>query len=77
MVTSTGNAPEKKISSAFIYFFGSFGGILFGYDIGVMTGACRSCRTIGTCRAMRHHRLDHIGRHVRRYLWRRTRRSAL
>lgn len=39
MVTSTGNAPEKKISSAFIYFFGSFGGILFGYDIGVMTGA--------------------------------------
>lgn len=38
MVTSTGNAPEKKISSAFIYFFGSFGGILFGYDIGVMTG---------------------------------------
>lgn len=39
MVTSTGNASEKKISSAFIYFFGSFGGILFGYDIGVMTGA--------------------------------------
>lgn len=39
MVTSTGNAPKKKISSAFIYFFGSFGGILFGYDIGVMTGA--------------------------------------
>ncbi|MBE6085749.1 MAG: sugar porter family MFS transporter [Selenomonas ruminantium] len=33
------NAQEKKISSAFIYFFGSFGGILFGYDIGVMTGA--------------------------------------
>lgn len=30
---------NKKISSAFIYFFGSFGGILFGYDIGVMTGA--------------------------------------
>ncbi|GHP13782.1 MFS transporter [Lentilactobacillus fungorum] len=30
---------EKKISSRFIYFFGSFGGILFGYDIGVMTGA--------------------------------------
>ncbi|CAM2777124.1 MULTISPECIES: sugar porter family MFS transporter [Dellaglioa] len=30
---------EKKISSKFIYFFGSFGGILFGYDIGVMTGA--------------------------------------
>ena len=30
---------EKKISSSFVYFFGSFGGILFGYDIGVMTGA--------------------------------------
>lgn len=30
---------EKKVSSKFIYFFGSFGGILFGYDIGVMTGA--------------------------------------
>ena len=30
---------DKKISSNFIYFFGSFGGILFGYDIGVMTGA--------------------------------------
>lgn len=32
-------ATEKKISSGFIYFFGSFGGILFRYDIGVMTGA--------------------------------------
>lgn len=30
---------EKKISNGFIYFFGAFGGILFGYDIGVMTGA--------------------------------------
>ena len=30
---------EKKISSRFIYFFGAFAGILFGYDIGVMTGA--------------------------------------
>lgn len=30
---------KKKISSSFIYFFGAFGGILFGYDIGVMTGA--------------------------------------
>ncbi|MGE7759673.1 sugar porter family MFS transporter [Peribacillus sp. NPDC097895] len=30
---------EKKISSGFIYFFGAFAGILFGYDIGVMTGA--------------------------------------
>lgn len=31
--------PEKKIPANFIYFFGAFGGILFGYDIGVMTGA--------------------------------------
>src|SRR5699024_1710824 len=30
---------EQKIPSGFIYFFGAFGGILFGYDIGVMTGA--------------------------------------
>ena len=30
---------KKKIPQSFIYFFGSFGGILFGYDIGVMTGA--------------------------------------
>ncbi|MCL4493455.1 MAG: sugar porter family MFS transporter [Firmicutes bacterium] len=30
---------EKKVPSGFIYFFGAFGGILFGYDIGVMTGA--------------------------------------
>lgn len=33
------NHVTKKISSGFIYFFGDFGGILFGYDIGVMTGA--------------------------------------
>src|SRR5690625_146102 len=32
-------ANEKKVSSKCIYFFGAFGGILFGYDIGVMTGA--------------------------------------
>ena len=30
---------RKRRSLAFIYFFGAFGGILFGYDIGVMTGA--------------------------------------
>ncbi|AMS04755.1 sugar porter family MFS transporter [Acidipropionibacterium acidipropionici] len=35
----TSASSDKKISSKFIYFFGSFGGILFGYDIGVMTGA--------------------------------------
>ncbi|MCD8847307.1 sugar porter family MFS transporter [Staphylococcus sciuri] len=30
---------KSKVSNSFIYFFGAFGGILFGYDIGVMTGA--------------------------------------
>lgn len=30
---------NSKVSNGFIYFFGAFGGILFGYDIGVMTGA--------------------------------------
>lgn len=30
---------NKTVSTGFIYFFGAFGGILFGYDIGVMTGA--------------------------------------
>lgn len=39
MKAGTDNGAGKKISSKFIYFFGSFGGILFGYDIGVMTGA--------------------------------------
>ncbi|BAL84442.1 putative sugar transporter [Selenomonas ruminantium subsp. lactilytica TAM6421] len=39
MANGSSSVQEKKISSAFIYFFGSFGGILFGYDIGVMTGA--------------------------------------
>lgn len=31
--------PTRRIPAGFVYFFGSFGGILFGYDIGVMTGA--------------------------------------
>lgn len=30
---------EKKVSSKFIFFFGSFAGILFGYDIGIIAGA--------------------------------------
>ncbi len=30
---------KRRRSLTFIYFFGAFGGILFGYDIGVMTGA--------------------------------------
>lgn len=30
---------NSKVSNRFIYFFGASGGILFGYDIGVMTGA--------------------------------------
>jgi sugar porter (SP) family MFS transporter len=32
-------SKKRKRNLAFIYFFGAFGGILFGYDIGVMTGA--------------------------------------
>lgn len=32
-----GNSRRRSLT--FIYFFGAFGGILFGYDIGVMTGA--------------------------------------
>ncbi|WP_068427648.1 sugar porter family MFS transporter [Piscicoccus intestinalis] len=36
---ATGDTPRRKIPAGFIYFFGAFGGILFGYDIGVMTGA--------------------------------------
>ena len=30
---------RRRRSLKFVYFFGAFGGILFGYDIGVMTGA--------------------------------------
>jgi len=30
---------KRRRSLKFVYFFGAFGGILFGYDIGVMTGA--------------------------------------
>lgn len=33
------DSTPHQISRKYIYFFGSFGGILFGYDIGVMTGA--------------------------------------
>lgn len=32
-------SKKRQRNLAFIYFFGAFGGILFGYDIGVMTGA--------------------------------------
>lgn len=32
-------AIMSKISSKFIFFFGSFAGILFGYDIGIIAGA--------------------------------------
>ncbi|MEK1396649.1 sugar porter family MFS transporter, partial [Limosilactobacillus fermentum] len=29
----------KKVSTNFIYFFGALGGLLFGYDTGVISGA--------------------------------------
>ncbi len=37
--SSTSSPTSGAVSRGFIYFFGAFGGILFGYDIGVMTGA--------------------------------------
>ncbi|MCQ9347772.1 sugar porter family MFS transporter [Corynebacterium phoceense] len=39
MAATASSLAEDRISRGYIYFFGSFGGILFGYDIGVMTGA--------------------------------------
>lgn len=40
MQNNTESAPKiHKVSSAFVYFFGALGGLLFGYDTGVISGA--------------------------------------
>lgn len=36
---------NKKISPALIYFFGAFGGFMFGYDIGIINGALPGIKT--------------------------------
>lgn len=35
----------KKVSTNFIYFFGALGGLLFGYDTGVISGAISSSKS--------------------------------
>lgn len=36
---------KKKISPTLIYFFGAFGGFMFGYDIGIINGALPGIKT--------------------------------
>ncbi|MBV4431248.1 sugar porter family MFS transporter [Clostridium tyrobutyricum] len=36
---------QKKISPKLIYFFGAFGGFMFGYDIGIINGALPGIKT--------------------------------
>ncbi len=36
---------ERKVSPTLIYFFGSFGGFMFGYDIGIINGALPGIKT--------------------------------
>ena len=37
-MTQTATAPTRQINRTVLYFFGALGGILFGYDLGVISG---------------------------------------
>ncbi|WP_422802049.1 hypothetical protein [Staphylococcus xylosus] len=61
---------NSKVSNRFIYFFGAFGGILFGYDIGVMTGALPFLRENWGYRKWIYYRFNYIFSYVGSDIWR-------